>query len=257
MRRSRICTIIAVVVGLLALVPLPLAAGSGTSAEALQAYKDALCRWQEGDQDAAVRGFEEAAALAPNWGAPNARLGAIYQLQQKEAEAREQYALAQLSSFGDRCGDISEETQRLRAQLMLNEAYIIWLTNEARLAEGQSILVPDPTVSLVARLHSNEMRDQDYFSHTSATAGLTSVQDRFRAIFTYKPRLIGENLSRRWGSQYSLCPEKVLQSHHELMNSPGHRKNIVFPTFEWIGIGISVNSNGDYWITEVFVEPGR
>jgi len=119
------------------------------------------------------------------------------------------------------------------------------------------VLIPDPTVGVVARRHSEEMRDKNYFDHHSPTPGLGNCQDRFRAIHGYKPRCIGENVARRWGSLYSLRLEKILASHTDLMNSPGHRKNILYPTFEWLGIGIASNPNGDYWITEVFVESGR
>ncbi|MGE5531729.1 MAG: CAP domain-containing protein [Bacteroidota bacterium] len=41
------------------------------------------------------------------------------------------------------------------------------------------------------------------------------------------------------------------------MASTGHRHNIMYPTFEWLGVGIAANANGDYWITQVFVESGR
>lgn len=232
---------------------LPALADTPASAEAVSAYQQALTKFNAGDQAGAEQGFKHAAALAPHWGAPNARLGVVYQLQGKEEQAREQYALTQTVSFPEDC----QRDEKTRALLIANEAYLIYLVNAARLDDGQSILVPDPTMAVVARLHSDEMRDKSYFDHISPTPGLSNCQDRFKAIFGYKPRMIGENISRRWGTLYSLCAGKVLQSHYDLMASPGHRKNILYPTFEWLGMGISVNANGDYWITEVFVQNGR
>jgi uncharacterized protein YkwD len=229
------------------------AADPAASGEANKAYQQALSKLNTGDRTAAIEGFKRAAQLAPGWGAPNARLGVIYQLQGKEEEAREQYRFAQAASLRGN----SRIADNQRAEIIANEAYLVYLVNEARLREGQSALVPDPTVSVVARAHSEEMRDKQYFDHASPTPGLANCQDRFKAVFGYKPRCIGENVARRWGTAYCLKPEKILKSHTDLMASTGHRHNIMYPTFEWLGVGIAANANGDYWITQVFVESGR
>lgn len=226
------------------------------SQEAVAAYREALTDWEAGRQDQAISGFRHAADLAPDWGAPNARLGVIYQLQGQETESRAQYALAQTASM-PKPGQLCDEELKLRKLIIDGEAQLIYLTNAARLENGLPVVVPDPTVDVVARRHSEEMRDKNYFSHESPTQGMTSCQDRFRAVFGYKPRLIAENVARRWGSMFCLCEEKLLDTHHDLMNSPGHRHNILYPTVEWLGLGIAANSNGDYWVTEVFVQPGR
>ena len=248
---------------LLALVllatPLAASAAADTSAsqEALAAYKEALAKWEAGRAVEAEQGFRRAAEIAPRWGAPNARLGAIYQLQGKEQEARAQYALTQAVSFGDDGDRLSGLAASQRTDMVALEALIVYLVNNARLAEGQPMLVPDPTVAIVARRHSEEMRDKNYFDHNSPTRGLTTAQDRFLAVFGYKPRCVGENVSRRWGTLYSLCEDKMRKTHLDLMNSPGHRHNILYPSFEWLGVGIAANTQGDYWMTEVFVEDLR
>lgn len=235
---------------------VPLLADNAATEAATSAYQEALAKFNAGDEAAAEQGFKRAAELAPRWGAPNGRLGAIYQLQGLEEQARAQYALTQAASF-PQDEQLDADEARVRALIIANEAYTIYLVNAARLEDGQAILVPDPTMAVVARLHSDEMRDKNYFDHTSPTPGLTNCQDRFKAVCGYKPRLIGENVSRRWGSEYSLKPAKILQTHYDLMASPGHRKNILHPTFEWLGVGISVNAKGDYWLTEIFVQSGR
>lgn len=247
-------------VWLVALLSAPcsrLPADGAVCAEATVAYQGAVSKCQAGDAAGAEAGFRRAAELAPDWGAPNAQLGVLYQSQGKATEAREQYALVQTASFAGEAGAAGDDTAELRRLLIDNEAYLLYLINAARLQSGQPILVPDPTVGRVARRHSEEMRDKNYFDHNSPTPGLTNCQDRFRAVFGYKPRLVGENVARRWGSLYSLRAEKILQSHNDLMKSPGHRSNVLHPSFEWLGVGIAANANGDYWITEVFVESGR
>jgi len=226
------------------------------SQAAVAAYREALSDWQAGHPQQALTGFERAAQLAPHWGAPNARLGVIHQLQGREAEAREQYALTQEASL-DGPTPSAEDEAKLRPLILANEAYTVYLVNAARLQQGLLPLAPDPTLGIVARRHSEEMRDRRYFSHQSPTPGLTTCQDRFLAVFGYRPRLIGENVARRWGSLFCLTEEKILGTHNDLMTSPGHRHNILLEEIEWLGVGIAANANGDYWLTEVFVEPGR
>ncbi|MBU0609535.1 MAG: CAP domain-containing protein [Armatimonadetes bacterium] len=226
------------------------------SRQAIAAYREALSDWQSGRQQKAISGFARAAELAPRWGAPNARLGLIYQLQGHEAEARAQYAVTQEASLGEP-RQVTEDETKLRALLIANEAYTVYLINASRLAQGLAPLAPDATLGIVARRHSEEMRDKHYFSHDSPTPKLRTCQDRFNAVFGYRPRLIGENVARRWGSLFCLTEEKILGTHNDLMTSPGHRRNILLDSIEWLGVGLAVNANGDYWLTEVFVEPGR
>jgi uncharacterized protein YkwD len=247
--------------GLTILLTRALAAGPtvdsapAASSAAVAAYRQGLEKWQARQASEAEAAFERAAQLAPSWGAPYARLGLIAQLQGQEQQAREHYARTQTISVGP--SETSGPAQA-RPLLIANEAYIVFLINRARLERGLEALVPDSTLGLVARRHSEEMRDKSYFSHTSPTPGLADCQDRFRAVFGYKPRLIGENIARRWGTNmYCLNEPKVHQSHVDLMNSQGHRVNILHPDFEWVGVGMAANANGDYWITEMFVLPGR
>jgi uncharacterized protein YkwD len=41
-------------------------------------------------------------------------------------------------------------------------------------------------------------------------------------------------------------------SHRALMNSPGHRANILEPRFTKIGIGVYRTVKGEFWVTEMF-----
>ena len=53
----------------------------------------------------------------------------------------------------------------------------------------------------------------------------------------------GENIAAGQSS-----PQNVMDSW---MNSPGHRKNILNPDFEYIGVGLARGgSNGIYWAQE-------
>ena len=223
--------------------------------QAWEAYQKGVALWQSGKRDEAAQAWENAARLAPGWGPPNARLGVMYQLEGDETKAREQYNHVQMASFAPPDDNTPEEEINHRRLLAVLEAYNIYLVNLERRQNGLMLLIPDPVVAVVARSHSEEMRDNNYFSHESPTAGRVTVKDRFIAVFGFSPALIAENLSRRYGPSTCLVEDKILASHVDLMASPGHRKNLLYPDLEWLGIGLAANRSGDFWLTQVFVKP--
>jgi uncharacterized protein YkwD len=111
------------------------------------------------------------------------------------------------------------------------------LTNAARRSAGLGDLVCDERLTLAARLHSQDMCDQGYFSHTSLDG--RTFADRIRAQgATY--RTAGENIAR--GQR---TPDDV---HEAWMNSEGHRANILNGSFGRIGIGwVACPGSGPYW----------
>ena len=100
------------------------------------------------------------------------------------------------------------------------------LVNQERAAAGLKPLAADPELTEVARRHSADMFARGYFAHDTPE-GRTPF-DRMRAA---NVRFItaGENLA--------LAPT-VQVAHNGLMNSPGHRANILRPEFGRLGIGI-------------------
>ena len=106
------------------------------------------------------------------------------------------------------------------------EAQMLELVNKEREAAGLNPLAPDPELTEVARAHSADMFARGYFAHVSPDG-----QDPFdrmqRAGVVF--RTAGENLA--------LAPT-VRVAHTGLMNSPGHRANILRPAFGRLGIGI-------------------
>jgi len=98
--------------------------------------------------------------------------------------------------------------------------------NRERQAAGLQPLAPDPELTEVARRHSADMFVRGYFAHDTPD-GLTPF-DRMRAA---NVRFItaGENLA--------LAPT-ISVAHTGLMNSPGHRANILRKEFGRVGIGV-------------------
>jgi uncharacterized protein YkwD len=120
------------------------------------------------------------------------------------------------------------------------ELKMLQLVNEERAKEGLKPLKWDPEILPVARLHSQDMFARGYFSHVSPEGKTPS--DRIRAG---KVRFLtaGENLAL--GPTLSIC-------HTGLMNSPGHRANILHRAFGRVGIGILDGGRHGLMITQNF-----
>ena len=106
------------------------------------------------------------------------------------------------------------------------EAKMLELVNGERAAAGLRPLAPDPELTEVARRHSADMFARGYFAHDTPE-GLDPFARMREAHVRYLTA--GENLA--------LAPTLQV-AHNGLMNSPGHRANILHPQFGRLGIGI-------------------
>jgi uncharacterized protein YkwD len=106
------------------------------------------------------------------------------------------------------------------------EAQMLEMLNQERRAAGLKPLAPDPELLEVARAHSTDMFARGYFAHVSPE-GLSPFDRMARAHVMFQTA--GENLA--------LAPT-VKIAHTGLMNSPGHRANILHPDFGRVGLGI-------------------
>lgn len=106
------------------------------------------------------------------------------------------------------------------------EAQMLDLVNKERVANGLNPLQADPELTEVARKHSADMFARGYFAHDTPQ-GRTPF-DRMRDA-NVRFLTAGENLA--------LAPTLTV-AHNGLMNSPGHRANILRPQFGRLGIGV-------------------
>jgi len=120
------------------------------------------------------------------------------------------------------------------------EFAMIGLVNKERVQEGLSPLSFDPALREVARGHSADMFKRGYFSHHSP--GGNDLAFRARAL-DVSFLVIGENLA--------FAPTLEL-AHRGLMNSPGHRANILSEDYHLIGIGVAASEDYGLMITQVF-----
>ena len=126
-----------------------------------------------------------------------------------------------------------------------------WLINKTRGEAGIQCVLPEPRLAQAARQHSMEMRDLHYFSHESPLPGRRTSLDRFENLFGFRPQLLAENVARRWGTGDFLTPEKMRGTHRGFLSKTGHRRNLLMASVERLGVGIAVDEEGNYWVTEL------
>ena len=137
-----------------------------------------------------------------------------------------------------RNGDDAEKIAGLEQELKRVEEEFE-LLNLARLEANQEPLAFSEGLASVAIGHARAMYGQGYFSHVSPVTG--SVADRVDAAgIPY--RVVGENLA------LAVTPSQV---HAGLMDSPGHKENILRSTFRRVGIAAIKGPMG-YMVVQVF-----
>lgn len=118
------------------------------------------------------------------------------------------------------------------------------LANEFRTKNGVAALATNPILTAAAKGHSDDMAQRNYFSHTTPD-GL-SVGDRIAKV--------APNASwSTWGENISAGHSSIFSSHTGLINSLGHRKNLLNPSFTALGYGVGYSSeskNGVYYTTK-------
>lgn len=112
------------------------------------------------------------------------------------------------------------------------ERAIVCLMNRVRLRSGLRPLHMNRCLDRLAERHARDMVARRYFAHSSASG--RSLGQRAR-VFGYSPRTVhwtvGENLA--WGAGPA---SRALWVVEAWMRSPGHRANILRPSFRHVGV---------------------
>ncbi len=123
------------------------------------------------------------------------------------------------------------------------EHQMLALINAERAALGLGALTLNILLNDASEDHTNWMLENDDFSHTGENG--TSAHDRI--VASGYPLEVswatGENIALQSERGAAGIADDVIQLHEALMNSEGHRANILNPDYTEIGIGIEV---GDY-----------
>ncbi len=120
------------------------------------------------------------------------------------------------------------------------------LINRQRTTSGLEELVWSDDAARIARLHSENMANYNFFSHTGVDGSM--VNDRADSFGVKKWRAIGENIAYNQGFE-----NPVEFAVERWMKSPKHRDNLLNSRWKESGIGIAVTANGTYYFTEVFL----
>lgn len=136
----------------------------------------------------------------------------------------------------------NNSTQQNYQVLSAQEKQLVDLINSERTSRGLNPLSIDENLSKVARIKAEDMRDNNYFSHTSPTYGSPF------------------DMMKQFGISYNAAAENialnsdVVSAHYALMNSSGHRENILNPYFNKVGVGVVTNSTGNgVIVVEMFI----
>lgn len=135
----------------------------------------------------------------------------------------------------------SPSTSMPSTGLAAEESKMVSLVNQARMGQGLAPLSVNSQLTALAQQKSQDMVANNYFSHTSPTYG-SPFQMMKNAGITYSTA--GENIA---GAQTTEA------AHQNLMNSEGHRANILNPKFTEIGIGIASGSVYGKIFTQMFI----
>ncbi len=105
------------------------------------------------------------------------------------------------------------------------EERLLELLNEARRSAGLGVLVRDSIIDEVARQHSEDMLKRGYFAH-----------ETLEGVSPFDRMLQGGVRFRTAAENLAMAPNAEI-AHQGLMDSPGHRANILNPEFTRVGIG--------------------
>jgi uncharacterized protein YkwD len=117
------------------------------------------------------------------------------------------------------------------------EQATLCLVNRQRTAHHRSKLHLSHPLRSVARKYARQMVRQRFFDHVSP-AGTTFVQRIEHSTYLHAVTgawTLGENLA--WGEGSLATPRQIVR---EWMHSPGHRRNILDPSFTDAGMGVAL-----------------
>lgn len=130
-------------------------------------------------------------------------------------------------------------------RLTAEEQQLVTLVNQERSKANLPPLTVDMDIARVARIKAKDMVDNNYFSHNSPTYGSPFDMLKNHGI---KYLHAGENLAGN---------SSVESAHQALMDSEGHRKNILSPNYTHIGIGAQDSNRYGSIFVELFISKPR
>ena len=120
--------------------------------------------------------------------------------------------------------------------------HLLDLANAERAAVGSQPLTSRPDVTEVASGHSIAMAERGAIWHNAAYV-TDVVADLLQATWVR-----GENVA--WSND-------IDHAHRLLMDSPAHRSNMLDPRYSVAGFAVARSGDGNYWVTQNFLQPAE
>jgi len=128
------------------------------------------------------------------------------------------------------------------------EQRIFDLTNKQRLLNRKRPLIEAPTLSLVARRHSEDMLRRRFFAHVNPDRKTPS--DRINAVLNWRVPASAENIWALTGP-VPAAAKIVEEAVATLMDSRPHRTNILNSNYTHLGIGMAMTAT-EVGLTQLF-----
>lgn len=122
---------------------------------------------------------------------------------------------------------------------------LLAMIGEERARRKLPPLSRDPRLARIATSHSEDMVSHGFIAHTSVKTGDATSRIRHAGLAAY---VVLENIGRGYSA---------MELHRGLMESPGHRGNILHPDAREIGIGVVAEREGErlaFIATELFTQ---
>ncbi|MFA8386070.1 MAG: DUF4214 domain-containing protein [Pelagibaca sp.] len=143
------------------------------------------------------------------------------------------------------------------------ERYMLDLVNEERTSRGLNALVLDKVLNASADEHSLWMLENNVFSHTGVDGSTPTERMTAEGFDLSGSWRTAENIAAQSERGAEGLLDDVYDLHIALMNSQGHRENILMPDLEVVGIGIQTGTytydSGTYYsvmVTQNFAMTG-
>lgn len=120
------------------------------------------------------------------------------------------------------------------------------LINKKRADIGLEPLTWSDDLAALARLHSQDMADQKYFSHRGSDGSM--VDDRADKLGIKNWSAIGENIAFERGFD-----DAANFAVDRWMESPAHKQNLLDKRWKETGMGVAILPDGTYYFTQVFL----
>ena len=144
----------------------------------------------------------------------------------------------------------AEKASGVKASVIVNTARLeqiaFEIINQKRAENGLEPLVWSEDVAAIARQHSQNMAEFQFFSHRGLDNKMVSDRADDRGLRNWQA--IGENIAFNRGFQ-----DPTAKAVQLWLDSPTHRYNLLDSSWQESAVGVAVAEDGSYYFTQVFL----